>query len=261
MTAKIRPHLMLSGRPVDYTLNFKNVLVSGCSFTFNNSDVHVCSWPYYLADFAGLDFDQIYDCSQSGAGSNHTLYSVINEIETNKNLSPENTLVIVMWSGLTRTDVIAKRNITKNWHHMSNYYFNSELATLSLFRNHDNTDTRLGKLSNLYSDTIGETEQIYQSCLNILALKNYLENKNFKFIFTSWENPDLELSMVDNQLSNKVKFSIESSMEYLGDWCREKNLLIPNDGHPTDEGHIQWCRQQLLPLLLANKFVISRDTL
>jgi hypothetical protein len=259
MTAKIRPNLISAMWDVNHAPGFKNLLVNGDSFTFNNSDVHCCTWPYYLADSIGLDFDQIYDCSQSGGGTGHVLYSTINEIETNKNLSPESTLVIVMYSGLHGTDVIAQQSITKKWHHMSNYCFNDELATLSLFRKVDDPENGLGKLCNLYADTIGKTEQIYQSCLNIIALKNYLDNKNFKFIFTSRRNPNLDLALVDNQLSDQVKSMFNQDLEYIGDWTKERNLSIPGDGHPTPEGHIQWCRQQLLPFLLTNKFVIAKD--
>jgi hypothetical protein len=258
MTAKIRANLISAMWNVNHVSGFKKLLVNGDSFTFNNSDIHCCTWPYYLADSIGLDFDQIYDCSQSGGGTSHVLYSTINEIETNKNLSSESTLVIVMYSGLHGADVIGKQSITKKWHHMSNYCFDDELATLSLFRKVDDTETKLGKLCDLYADIIGKREQIYQSCLNIIALKNYLENKNFKFIFTSRRDPHLDLLTVDNQLSDQVKSVFNRDLEYIGDWTKERNLSIPNDGHPTPEGHIQWCRQQLLPFLSANNFVFPR---
>ena len=259
MTAQIRPYLEPANWPVDHDLCFKNILVNGCSFTFNNSDTDCCTWPYYLAETVGLDFEQVYDCSQSGAGSSHVLYSTVNEIETNNNLSPESTLVIVMWSGLARVDVIGKQNITKEWHHMSNYQFNNELATLSLFRNIDTEKSNIEKLCKFYSATVGLTEQIYQSCLNIIALKNYLENKKFKFVFTSWKNSDLELSTVDNQLADQVKLIFNEDLTYLGDWAKERNMLIPNDGHPDTEAHIQWTRQQLIPCLLRQKFIDSKD--
>jgi hypothetical protein len=259
MTAKVRSHLKSAMWDIDYIPYFKNVLVNGCSFTFNNSDTDCCTWPYYLAETVGLDFNQVYDCSQSGAGSNHVLYSTINEIETNKNLSPEFTLVIVMWSGLARVDVIGKQDITKKWHTMSNYHFDDKLATLSLFRERGTEKTNIEKLCKLYFDIVGPTEQIYQSCLNIIALKNYLENKNFKFVFTSWQNSDLELSMVDNQLSNQVKSLLNNNLIFLGDWATEKDMLIPNDGHPNSEAHVHWTRQQLIPSLINQKLINFKD--
>jgi hypothetical protein len=108
MTAKTRK--LAKQFTTTYSTEFKNLLVSGCSYTFNNSENHICSWPYYLRDLAG--FNEVYDCSQSGAGSNHIFNSIINEIETNININIQDTLVIIMWSGLTRTDVIAEQDIT-----------------------------------------------------------------------------------------------------------------------------------------------------
>ena len=33
-----------------HTSSYDNLLVSGCSFTFNNHDKAICTWPYFLQE-------------------------------------------------------------------------------------------------------------------------------------------------------------------------------------------------------------------
>jgi hypothetical protein len=242
MTAKIRK--LDKQFATTHTTQFKNLLVSGCSFTYNNSDKHICSWPYYLRDLAG--FDEVYDCSQSGAGSNHIFNSVINEIETNANINTQDTLVIVMWSGLTRTDVIAEKDITKSWHHMSNYHFDNQYATLSIF-NHVSKSTPLDQLCQQYKKLISVDAQIYESVIKIIALKSYLDQKGFQSIITSWKDPQLELehttiapNMVDSALATL------NNIKYLDSYAVN---LKETDGHPTPDAYLGWTREHLLPYL------------
>jgi hypothetical protein len=229
---------------------FKNLLVSGCSYTWNNSDQHICSWPYYLRDIGS--FDQVIDCSQSGAGSNHIFNSVINEIETNSDLNKHNTLVVVMWSGLTRTDVIATQDITAPWHHMSNYNFDQRFATLSIF-NHTAKNHPLSVLCQQYKRLIDTDAQIYESMLKILALECYLKEKEFDFIFTSWMDPVPELARIQSTLTNKVVGSL-SPIPYLDEYAKQKNQK-ESDGHPTPDGYLGWTQQHLIPYLVSKNII------
>jgi len=229
---------------------FKNLLVSGCSYTWNNSEQHICSWPYYLRDIGA--FDQVIDCSQSGAGSNHIFNSVINEIETNADLNKHNTLVVVMWSGLTRTDVIATQDITAPWHHMSNYNFDQRFATLSIF-NHVAKKDPLSVLCQQYKRLIDTDAQIYESMLKILALDCYLKEKEFDFIFTSWKNPVPELARIQSTLYTKVVGSL-SPILYLDEYAKQKNQK-ESDGHPTPDGYLGWTQQHLIPYLESRNII------
>jgi hypothetical protein len=229
---------------------FKNLLISGCSYTWNNSEQYVCSWPYYLRDICG--FEQVFDCSQSGAGSNHIFNSVINEIETNENIKQDNTLVVVMWSGLTRTDVIASQDITAPWHFMSNYNFNNKFATLSIF-NDAQGENLLSTLCQQYKRLVDTDAQIYESMLKIIALESYLKQKQFDFVFTSWMNPRLELDRVKCNLSSQVS-SLLNNIPYLDEYAIQKNQKEP-DGHPTPDGYLGWTREHLIPYLDSKKYI------
>jgi hypothetical protein len=246
MIAKIR-NLPLQFAQTHQT-KYKNILVSGCSFTWNNSDSHICSWPYYLRDLAG--FDQVYDCSQSGGGTNHIFNSIVNEIETNSAVDPESTLIIVMWSGLTRTDVVAHKDIVIKNHTMETYHFDKNFATLSLFNKSKGVDP-IDKMFLEYKRFVNPDAQIYESLIKIIALKSYLQNKKFNFLFTSWMNPTVELDRINSPLAQSVMDSI-SHVPYLYEYAIKNKQIEPN-GHPTPDAYLGWTRECLLPCLLDLK--------
>jgi hypothetical protein len=244
MTAKIRN--ITQSFNTTHQSRYKNLLVSGCSFTFNNSEEHACSWPYYLKDLAG--FDQVYDCSQSGAGNNHIFNSIVNEVELNKNITPDSTLIAVMWSGLGRTDVVATTEITKSWHTMSNYHFDHKFSTLSLF----DTDTKQNAIETLcyhYRRLIDSEAQIYESMLKVIGLYNYLKNKNFNFVFLNYMDPVKDLKSISTPLTDTFTCLLDPVM-YLGTYATNTNKLEP-DGHPSPDGYLGWTQTQLIPYLIS----------
>lgn len=254
MTATVRP-IARQFAPVA-KLVLPKVLITGCSFTFNNSLEHACSWPYYLRDLA--DVEEIYDCSQVGAGNAHMFNSIINEIETNNDVSATDTLVIVMLSGMTRTDVIATQDVTKRWHTMSNYCFDQTFATLNIPNSVEyNADPLLTNLSRLYKLNVDVSAQVLESSLKIIALDAYLKCRGFNYIISSWKNPEPELA--ESKLKQQV-LDLLAPLEYLGDHARRINQCVP-DGHPTPDGYLDWTRQHLVPFLLAHGLATDLHTI
>jgi hypothetical protein len=203
----------------------------------------LCSWPYYLRDL--LNFNEVLDCSQSGAGSNHIFNSIVNEIELGA-VDLENDLIIVMWSGLTRTDVISITEITKPWQFMSNYNFDSTYSTLSI-PNINDGNTDLDKMCNSYKRQVPVDAQVYESVLKMLALRNYLENKNANFIFTSGWDLTKDLELIDSSLTEKVSFD---PIMLLGDYTKEHGEF-DNTGHPTPDSYLGWAREHLAPYVIS----------
>jgi hypothetical protein len=229
-----------------HSSQYQNLLVSGCSFTYNNSETDVCSWPYYLRDL--VDFKQVYDCSQSGAGNNHIFNSVVNEVELNNEINPNTTLIIVMWSGFSRTDVIATKDLIKDWHHMSNFHFNDQFATLSIF-DVMNKNTDLEMLCYHYRRLIDSDAQIYQSMLKIIALYHYLKQKNFEFIFLNYQDPAEEINSLDTPLGNVVNSMLDPVL-YLNSYAKSINES-ETCGHPTPNGYLNWTQKHLIPYLCS----------
>lgn len=255
MTAKLRniPKQFDS----THSSKFKNLFVSGCSFTYNNSENSTCTWPYYLRDFVG--FDQVYDCSQSGAGNSHIFNSVVNEVETNTAISPESTMMIVMWSGMSRVDVIATQALAKSWHFMSNnYQLDDKFSTLSIFNiEHFRFSSGYGnnKTSDLetmcyhYRRLIEPEAQIYQSMLNIISLYHYLKNKNYNFVFLNYMDPTPELECIKNPLVSTVSQMFAPVLD-LGTYSQSTRQLEVDD-HPSPDGYLSWTKDYLIPYLCS----------
>ena len=84
----------------------KTLLVGGCSFTTPNEyiderGVKMQSWPEYVAGKLDLN---LVNLAWVGAGNSYIADSIQNYIIAN-NPDPNNTIVLVMWSGTTRKDV------------------------------------------------------------------------------------------------------------------------------------------------------------
>ena len=225
----------------------ENILVSGCSFTYNNSDEHVCSWPYYLKDLCNIK--HVYDCSQSAAGSNHIFNSVIHEIESNPDINCNNTTVIIAWSGLTRTDVIADKELTQSYHAVSNYAFNDKFATLCIMNSFSIKDKHfIDEMSAYYKRVINTDAQILESALKIIALKNYLENKNFNFVFAQYQDLTDEIEILHTDIKYKLNNCFDELIS-IGSHSKE----FEEDGHPTPDSYLNWTIHALIPYLL-NKY-------
>ena len=243
MVAKIRKLKFSPAFPQTHETKFTNLLVSGGSYVWNNSEDHVCTWPYVLKDLA--DFKEVYDCSQSGAGPTHVFNSIINEIETNKNLNADNTMIIVMLSDMSITDTITTTDITKSWHHMSNYAFDEKFSTLTLFKDpQDLSHASLTKLCVEYAKHIDFDAQIYENLIKIKALQSYLNEKNFQTIYLTWKESEVQ------ELNNYL-----DQIESLDIWTERNNMRIPGDGHPTPEAHLRWTKKILIPYLEKKQLI------
>lgn len=224
----------------------ENILVSGCSFTYNNSEEHVCSWPYYLRDLC--DIKSVYDCSQSAAGSNHIFNSVVHEIESNPDINCNNTIVIIAWSGLTRTDVIADKEITQPYHVVSNYVFDDKFATLSILNSFSSKDKHfIDDMSRQYKRVVNTDAQILESALKIIALKNYLENKNFNHVFVQYQDLSEELKTLDQTIYQQTINCFDNVVP-IGTHSTE----FEEDGHPTPNSYLAWTKECLISYLCNN---------
>ncbi len=237
-------------------LGYKNLLVSGCSFTYNNSENSAVTWPYYVKDLAGID--QVYDCSLPGAGNYHISHSVIWALET-LNLNPTDTLVIVMWSGHNRDDTIASKDST-NGFPMTFSYTDSVVSGIS----GGNHSTGQG---NVRSQSLKELNQIkspqsrtVENYLYVSALYHYLLQKQYKFLFLDYldrsipnRGNDFEIcDYLTDDLKSKYNEMIEYSVENLYRFSIKHDLLDSDDFHPRPNGHLKWTREHLLPFLKSN---------
>jgi len=244
-----------------YQTPYTNLLVSGCSYTWNNSEEHLCTWPYYLRDLA--QFDTVLDCSQPGSGCNHTFNSIINEIETNATISPDNTLVIIMWSGLERVDITASVDVVKSWSNMETHLYNNQLSSLRIGSMKSDLKTWSGQqpdknvtlLCQQYLTLIDSNAQVFDSFIKIISLANYLANLNFKFVFLEWDSTVDKRILTDPKLGIRYQ-QLMANLLTLGEYASINKMRIPHDHHPSPDAHFNWTRDVLLPYLTKNNLVV-----
>ena len=232
-----------------HDFGIKNLIVSGCSFTHNNSETTAVSWPYYLKDLGG--FEQVLDCSLPGGGNYHITNSLQWAIEVDKP-DPDNSLVIVMWSGNDRDDYICpKENCHSNTHDF-NFSKNVISGTTGGSEGGSNTFKGLanfGKTKNLESRAI-------ENYLYISNLWNFLQNKNYKFIFLNYIDRSLPSRTRDFDIKQYLPHNIKSNIDHMitdimtpHNWAVKYNFLDADDFHPLPNGYLDWTQKVLLPKL------------
>lgn len=228
---------------------YTNLVVSGCSFTWNNHESVAASWPYYLRDLMG--FEQVIDCSQTGGGNTHIFNSIVNELETNDSLHANNSLIVVMWSGLERTDILADYEVTADYEIIPRptYFFDSEkkYSSASIHFGMQNRNL-LSDFAQSYQKLFLGGARVTQSLIHIVALANYLEQKKFRYVFLSYENLQ-GLELADERLVNRV-LPLLANIETLGSYADRTNQRVPNDHHPTIHARLSWTREVLIPYLV-----------
>jgi hypothetical protein len=236
---------------------FPKMLVSGCSFTHNFPNNRVVNWPYFLRDLA--DIKDVYDVSLPGGGCQHIFNSVINEVERNPDIDPRDTLILVMWSGLSRTDIIAETATVEPWVRRvfkrrdditdGVYRFDDRFSSLSIF-NRGTMDTDPDPMAHMqqrYKRVIDTDAQILQSMLNIVTLAGYLETKGFTWMFMSWKDPQPDLDIVPGALSRRVAELMKTVLP-LGDYARSQDQFDSTQ-HPSRAAHLGWTENHLIPAL------------
>jgi len=229
-------------------MQFQNLLVSGCSFTKDWGN----GWASNIKE--SLDIPNLYDCAISGAGNTHIHHSIISRLELNLDLTPENTLVIVMWSGADRVDsLIGRDSLGEYWETYE--HFPNVFTGL--------TGGAPGTKGNVQEDVLQRLHTIksrealsLDTFINVISLHHYLESKGFKHFFLNWRDtrlpardhahdwmtdiPDSKISRLFLDIIDVYSFSLKNG------------LMQEDDYHPTSEGYKQWCSEVLLPKIQEN---------
>lgn len=236
-----------------HDFNLKSLIVSGCSFTYNNSEDHSCAWPYYLRDLGG--FEQVYDCSMPGAGNYHISHALQWNLETS-NLDPKESLVIVMWSGNDRDDCILSKDSCNPSYP---FKFNYETGVMAGITGGSYSSAG-GNNSNLRT-VISIKDKKSRSIENYLYINNlkcYLDQAGYKSVFLNYmlrdmpNWPDFEIQEFLPKLLKKKFNSLFTNIETIHKYSVTHGLLMSDDlFHPTPQGHLSWTKEILLPSLKA----------
>jgi hypothetical protein len=242
----------------EINFGYSNLLVSGSSFTYNNSNKHVVSWPYYLRDLGG--FQQVLDCSCPGAGNKHIHDSIILAIENDLSITPKNTFVAIMWTGYDKDDFIVDPATVKS--HAQDRYQYTDQASLGMTGGLVGSSNLIISVENI-KKTKSYHSRAIDSYLSIIGLENYLQAKQFKFVFVECSTPgtkrdtNFEINdYLNSQQSQSIKSLLRTIQPNLGDYA-EKNIANSVDGyHPTADDQLGWTREVLLPYLTTHSYAI-----
>jgi hypothetical protein len=239
--------------PIIHNFGIQNLIVSGCSFTYNNHDTVPVAWPYYLKDLGG--FNQVLDTSMPGAGNSHISDSLIWGLEIERP-DPATSLVIVMWSGHDRDDYICSNEYINN--HPENFYYSKNVRSSITGGNApesagNNISDGLKKLS--MTKTL-ESRAI-ENYLYIAKTYQYLKSLNYKFLFLNFINPTEPVGGtntfdIKKYLPKLAKEKLDLMMTEIVDpyhFAVRHNLLGGDKFHPIPHGHLRWTKKVLIPHL------------
>ena len=240
---------------------YKNLVVSGCSFTHQPDLGYPFSWANLLAYCTKIN---IINLAIPGAGNDHIFKSIILYLEKN-NLDPKETLILIMWSGIGRIDWIADKSLSnfKNEYPFAYYYDQHNELVLGGNWWNDHDPTHLKRTLIEYSKYQSDHSMTLHSWLAMENLSNYLENNKFNYYYTSFLNykgknikgdamilPFFDELKKLNLTLNLDKWLPLADDDYYGDWARKNNFLAEDDFHPKyPEANEGWVKEILMPTL------------
>jgi len=202
------------------------------------------TWPIYCRDLLGME--SVVDCSCSGAGNKHIHDSVIWALETHREYTPQNTLVVVMWSGIDRDDIMADADSIDN-HSNNQYDYDPGVKLLC-------SGGILGGSNSVYNiDLIkkikSDKSRSIENFILVTGLYHYLSSRGFRFVFTNFSThlrqQGIDISKHLGAAQLQVLERMTSRCIALGDYA-EKTI---DGAHPTAEWHHRWAREVLIPLI------------
>lgn len=237
------------------TLSYRDLIVSGCSFTNNFNPEHVHTWPYYLRDLGG--FEQVWDGSCAGAGNNHIARSIVSLIELG-DFDPSQTLVVVMWSGYDRDDFLVDPQALNSA--QPDHYSYANNVALGMTGGLLGDSNLLVNIENI-KKIKNPASRALENYIIIQSLAQYLTAGGFRYVFTEFSTPGLMKDTnfdpcphLPAKLQQTFLRLVRDLAPNLGDWALpELNHDKGGDGyHPDADQHLSWCRQVLLPYILPS---------
>lgn len=238
---------------------FKNLIVSGCSFTVGEQ-----SWANVLAKEYNLN---LVNLAAAGAGQEHIKDSLILWIER-QCPSPADTLIGIMWSNPWRHDLMVSGC---KHHDLSSYAYDEytdlivsgdALRKFNIDRNSLKAKNEISALEIAYM--AGRTARISKAWLHMKSLISYLKCKDYTFFQTEFLD---FLGNSTNRLMQEVNGSVAEELdrlglvidkthwlpldhtEILGEYAHYLRMISPDRVHPSPLAQERWTYEILIPKL------------
>ncbi len=245
----------------------ENLLTSGCSFTQGNK-----TWACSISNH--LDIPNLFNMGSSGAGNKYICSSVIDAIQY-YNLNPCNTLVLVMWSGPSRRDILVSGEY---WYLLSDYLYKTKLNdTGDTYWVHSggrsNSWLRHAEVKKIFQHQYISVDPICdckEALTHIVNLANFLENHGFVYRFMSYLNywihgkesttngdfciPHFASNLPIYQNLNFDNWVFANDQkDGIYEFCHDHDCLSDDAFHPGKKGHDLFVEKVLAPQLIHVK--------
>ena len=210
-----------------YLMTTKYILAVGCSFTighnststrtmFGVGEKYGANWPHHLGKLTNR---KVVNEGKNGVGSFYMINKVYELVDRYED---KDCVVMVMWSGLHRYDMI--------WKHKWIHSGTSETGRDGFRENY---------LKYMYSNQ----NAYYHTILNMLNVQNFLKQKNIKYLFLTHRDILSEFYQKHEKISY-LEENIDWNNFYFHDgfkgcmeWCTENGLELNDTKHPYKEGY------------------------
>ncbi len=250
---------------------YTNFVVSGCSFTHEPfNEWYPFSWASIFAEDTGM---KVTNLAIPGAGNDHISRSLILHLEKTKP-NPQDTLIMVMWTGVGRFDWITDSSLSKFVDHYPFPYHYDEHNELVLAGNwwnlSKNKDLHQALIS--YAKYQSDYSFTLSSWLAMKNLSNYLDANGYRYYYTSFVDYKRNNIKGDGLITpyydtlEKLGLTLDRSHwididgeDCYGDYALKNDAVDPSDGfHPrypkANEG---WTREILIPYFI-NQGIIQQ---
>jgi len=248
----------------------KNLVANGCSFTEEQG--HYVCWPRVVANDLGVE--HYTNLAQGGSGNHYISTSTIEYLET-QDLDPDQTLILIMWSGISRKDVM----ISQPWaQHFRRTYCCVPLRHYPVAPGRDDRvwyicsggqagswidDADAAKFFHPFYKASDPESLCKESLHNFLHLKNYLACEGYQFAFTSFMNLwnpsavdqgeiEFRIGQFEFSLSRKFDFGpwffANDQKDGFAEFALEHGDPTIN-GHPSGQSHERFARDIVIPAL------------
>ena len=222
------------------------VLVNGCSFSRGP-----VAWPYYLET---IDQSHLINLACSGAGNTYIFESTVQEI-----FQRSYDMVLIMWSGFTRVDLLVEDiNYFNDSHYTSNYQRTRNDWPEKIIEpvndqnfvdprwifgcghiNQEPVLTQSGAFEGIYR-YVGVDQFLFHSAIKIIALQNILKQNDIPYIFMFYQPFEQQFQKFE-YLNNAIdwnNFYLEQNIFTMA----QKNQDLDDTYHPKEKTNRFWAQ-------------------
>lgn len=223
-------------------VNPKILITAGCSFTQVPGD----NWPVFLRD--KLDMQAFFD--GAGSAGNDTISRRVvfrvNQCLTVQKYRPENLLVGVMWSGVSRKAVYLSNEPVDyyRWdNHNSRHWYYTQPCSVGAENNyylmHPGYHDQLSQT--FYRNYFDDVGLYINTIENILRVQWLLKLHNIKYFFTTYNKDSLDSEPYKQYndhpdvkyLRDQIDYNNVLPISNMYDWGLEQGFQFDHTAHPT----------------------------